>query len=727
MVSVFANAQTPLSDSAALRTYINANIKPNGTKAITGTHLNVSFNGILNTIKRGNSSGGSMWGVQTKMSDYFNSDVAVTYRKDNTLYNLVDNYTYETAIFTKVADPTGIVIDSVIYCKKAGTNEVFKRLLVNNTLNPEWYGLIGDGVTENGAKMPAMVTKINRYGAGYHLLFPAAKTFICSTPTVIPGNNFTLEGSDKFTSIIKSTTPSVINTDGSYAYSVMFAFGYNISKQCTIRNIRFETYDPGRVVIAGGQVTNLTIDNCTSNASLVDLQSGAYAKNLSINQYGNRDPYDSTTIDNLNYNVKITNNILENNRNISKGQGAITVGYTDGAIITNNFVTGYNQGIQWWGGDAASYQGLYPSKKWARHFNIGNNNVHSIYGGGIWGSNGENVDIGNNNVYDCLDVCIDAEGSSRVNIHGNVVENGKNGGITTFFDCQAVNVNGNTVTSNVTGSYLFQIYQAFQTMDNQDITVTGNTFTNTGTGYSFIGGDNARDLVLLGNTLVNTKIDAEANNYKTLEVSDNKLRFYNILPDSAAVINVAGYHTNARAYIRNNTVISLVAQPNGVSAIYVADGDYNTNNKAFIEYNHTIGFNRDIVVSAVSGNIGITPEFYVNNNILGNAHFERKENGSGKSRVILSDNKDGLNKPFPFAIPTAGKWDVGQKIEYVIPDAFGNTGAICTLQGIPGTWVLTGGLPTIILPEYADNATAIAAGLTSGKFYRTGDVIKQVH
>jgi hypothetical protein len=31
------------------------------------------------------------------------------------------------------------------------------------------------------------------------------------------------------------------------------------------------------------------------------------------------------------------------------------------------------------------------------------------------------------------------------------------------------------------------------------------------------------------------------------------------------------------------------------------------------------------------------------------------------------------------------------------------------------------------LPEYADNATAVAAGLSIGRLYRTGDTLKVVH
>ncbi len=31
------------------------------------------------------------------------------------------------------------------------------------------------------------------------------------------------------------------------------------------------------------------------------------------------------------------------------------------------------------------------------------------------------------------------------------------------------------------------------------------------------------------------------------------------------------------------------------------------------------------------------------------------------------------------------------------------------------------------IPEYADNAAALADGLTAGAFYRTGDLLKVVH
>lgn len=44
-----------------------------------------------------------------------------------------------------------------------------------------------------------------------------------------------------------------------------------------------------------------------------------------------------------------------------------------------------------------------------------------------------------------------------------------------------------------------------------------------------------------------------------------------------------------------------------------------------------------------------------------------------------------------------------------------------------GTTEPTSKIQVVGLPEYADNATAKAGGLTVGAFYRTGDLLKVVH
>ena len=44
-----------------------------------------------------------------------------------------------------------------------------------------------------------------------------------------------------------------------------------------------------------------------------------------------------------------------------------------------------------------------------------------------------------------------------------------------------------------------------------------------------------------------------------------------------------------------------------------------------------------------------------------------------------------------------------------------------------GTTTPTAKLQVVGLAEHADNAAAITAGLTTGAFYRTGDLLKVVH
>jgi hypothetical protein len=53
-----------------------------------------------------------------------------------------------------------------------------------------------------------------------------------------------------------------------------------------------------------------------------------------------------------------------------------------------------------------------------------------------------------------------------------------------------------------------------------------------------------------------------------------------------------------------------------------------------------------------------------------------------------------------------------------------------TLAELLGLFQANFNAPAIVIantPEYADNATALAAGLTAGQIYRTGDNLKIVH
>ena len=86
---------------------------------------------------------------------------------------------------------------------------------------------------------------------------------------------------------------------------------------------------------------------------------------------------------------------------------------------------------------------------------------------------------------------------------------------------------------------------------------------------------------------------------------------------------------------------------------------------------------------------------------LGNNMFNITENGWAHIKGIFT---------FTFSFQTiTGNRTVTFKNE---------SGVVAYMNDIPGQYTLI---------EYADNATAIAAGLPIGRLYRTGDVVKVVH
>ena len=129
----------------------------------------------------------------------------------------------------------------------------------------------------------------------------------------------------------------------------------------------------------------------------------------------------------------------------------------------------------------------------------------------------------------------------------------------------------------------------------------------------------------------------------------------------------------------------------------------------------TAGADRVTVDS--SGNVGIgtsspTKELDVRdeariwNGINGVQFSYSTTNTSG---IIASANTSG-NLEF--------RTNVGAAARMFITNA-GNVGI--------GTAAPTAALQVVGLVEYADNAAALAAGLTAGAFYRTGDLLKVVH
>jgi hypothetical protein len=142
------------------------------------------------------------------------------------------------------------------------------------------------------------------------------------------------------------------------------------------------------------------------------------------------------------------------------------------------------------------------------------------------------------------------------------------------------------------------------------------------------------------------------------------------------------------ARVDANTIESFVAQPSGSRAIHVVQADNNASPVSYVEFNMIANahFPTDIEVLASSPNSGIIPSFLVRGNILGAAVVTRTEGSTHKSIFRMADNYTTSQAPFPSAVPTSGKWDVGQIIYFSAPSAGGYIGAVCVTAGSPGTW-----------------------------------------
>ncbi len=257
------------------------------------------------------------------------------------------------------------------------------------------------------------------------------------------------------------------------------------------------------------------------------------------------------------------------------GLWAIELSYTNGAVVTDNRVAQYRIGIQWWGGEADPSKGNFTSNRWVQNVTVERNRVDTTEAG-IWGTNADYVRASGNTVRDCLDVCLDAEGSNDVAFTGNWVYNAGEGALAVFFHSSNIRFAWNEVHQDgryaqaVTGprvwNVLFKWQGANGSAAGKSVYIHNNWLYYDGaSGVGEVWKESTEYFQLVNNTLKNTVVNASPLDGGHLEITGNTMSFDRAIgsPHRAA-LEAGSSHTNAgvtyNVHVSGNDISSTVSQ-----------------------------------------------------------------------------------------------------------------------------------------------------------------------
>lgn len=526
------------------------------------------------------------------------------------------------------------------------------------------FGAKGDGVTDDTAAIQATVDAVKGMYHKGTVFFPEGTYIITKSIKLVSGVNMLGTGSS---SVIKERD---LPEQGK------FFQGTRVSDIC-VEKLKFIS-EHGRRRHMATQFEcskNITVANLRAiqcGAICVDAFPGDISENFII-----RDNY-------------VEGLISAEPLLYSAGQ-AIVVHYTQNVVVTGNHVENFDNGIQYWGGDAnPAGQGMPNNERWVKNMVISNNVAIHMGGAGIWGAMGDNVTITNNIVTDCHDVGIDVEGTNFSTISNNVVYNCYNGGIVSFFLGRGMVVTGNTVYTDGEGQFAFKIYNTNMNTLNEDIIVTGNTFVNTSPLYGHVGGETIEKMIYSDNVMVNILMRQSANNSRFLQITGNQfilthpMRFSELDPSAEGLFPLYTGNTNAggQVVIQDNVVTTYEEQRPGTTAVGIVQGDTSSSTLNVIEGNIIRGFENDIALIN-NDKLQVHKHVYsVSDNILGSGVIKANDRAYPSYGVNYLENGEKVQHE----IPTRGYHEAGELLYYDNPDAIGYLGAVCVESGTPGVW-----------------------------------------
>lgn len=544
----------------------------------------------------------------------------------------------------------------LIICFSAGiTNIVYAK--ADNYINLIEYGAKADGVTNVSGILQNAIDSLKNSKEKATVYIPAGEYYLASSITMKP--NITITGEGKASHFIVDDKFSDYVFTGRDADNIVLE-KFSVSHIGTIsrRCIDFGACDNVRV--EGLSITGMGLGQITG--TIIETYNYIMAENIHV----------------------LNNDICGSDGsagNYYAASNCIAIRYVNNAVVDGNRVENCGHGITWWGGDSnQTRQGAPENDRACKNLTITNNIVTNVTGGGIWGSMGENIIIANNVVTHAHDVGIDVEGCYYSTIENNVVYECNNGGITTFFYCRGTVVSGNTVYSSMPEQYALKIYNAGQTMKNEDVTVVGNTFVNTSERGGLCGGNNCEKIIYENNNFVNVFIFQAHNNSRYTKISSNHFLIDKKMEQPFNAIAAGNTHFNGSVVIQDNIIESICKQPMGSIAIQVTQSDGSSVSSNIVSGNIVRGF--DTEVNTIDRSMNQRHAFIISDNVFDKGAFTN----SGDGVLKFNDNYISSGKYAVGDIPTTGYWEQGQIIYFNFPDMEGYAGAVCVEAGEPGVW-----------------------------------------
>jgi hypothetical protein len=631
-------------------------------KSYMVSHGSDTVEGILNAIRLTDYSALRVYsGTQTSVT-LTNAGVSGSFIRDDS--------------DTVSADNGGTVVVS--------TNGKRWKRQYNGALNVQWFGAVGDGVTDDTSSIQSAVSS----GAGKNVYFPSTPSSYKITTEISVSGHTTITGDGRGTVIklaglnksgfLVSQQDGVIFKD-LFIYSetpgtIAYTGGINIynSTKCKVLNVEFIGMSWAGVLLNGSSYC--TVRDCRFSGWLGSIQDSA----------------DIMFYQNSNYNS------AEGNHCYGGGDHGIMVydPYTNstptGNLINANFV---GQHLAY---GVVVYTALSTTPAYDLRTIISNNVIYDILGSSINGSSGAGIYVqagggtivSNNNVYNC---CRSTTNFDILAMAGIAVQ-----------VCAPQFVTGSEVEIVVTGNHVDATRgpALWASASNRNITISNNNLRSTST--ENIRGEavilqNVDAVKFIGNNVTHynpnfmaVKYMALDGNYSHSDISGNTLTCNNsaggflVTPSGSGSINHVRMAGNTVFGSLSNAAYTLT-QINGLR--FIGNHGESTGIVLFLsncpnarlsanDLNSTLNNWSIIFSGSAGGNAGTIAD-------ESNLFNGRIENDPGTGAIIIQ---------YGNTTPTNRISAVGDRIIQSVPAIGSPKGWRCTAAGTPGTYVSEGNL-----------------------------------